>query len=179
MSSAHPLDPASAEEYLAGRDIMVAAGLLGEPVRFAYYGLEEAPKDEVLAGEVPDRRLRAFLVNTGTGESTDVVVSLTDQKIVSARTLNPAADGQMPILDSDFAAVDEITKADPQWRAAMARRGHHDVSKIRTAPITAGAYGPSDDDRRRMVRVLAIVQGTTNTTWPGRTRSTALRPTWT
>jgi Cu2+-containing amine oxidase len=63
----------------------------------------------------------------------------------------------MPILDSDFAAVDEITKADPQWRAAMARRGYDDLTKIRTAPITAGAYGPPEDDRRRMVRVLAFV----------------------
>ena len=45
---AHPLDPATAAEYLAGRDIMAAAGLLAEPVRFAYYGLEEPPKDEVL-----------------------------------------------------------------------------------------------------------------------------------
>ena len=33
---AHPLDPATAAEYLAGRDIMAAAGLLAEPVRFAY-----------------------------------------------------------------------------------------------------------------------------------------------
>ena len=64
----------------------------------------------------------------------------------------------MPILDSDFARVDEITKADPDWRAAMARRGYHDVSKIRTCPITAGAFGPPEDDRRRMVRVLAFVQ---------------------
>ena len=159
---AHPLDPASAEEYLAGRDIMVAAGLLAEgdraPVRFAYYGLEEPAKDEVLAGEPPDRRLRAFLVNTGSGESSDVVVSLTHQKVVSARTLDPASHGQMPILDSDFAQVDEITKADPQWRAAMARRGYRDLSKIRTCPITAGAFGPPEDDRRRMVRVLAFVQ---------------------
>ena len=46
---AHPLDPATAAEYLAGRDVMAAAGLLTEPVRFAYYGLEEPPKDEVLA----------------------------------------------------------------------------------------------------------------------------------
>ena len=71
MSSAHPLDPASAEEFLAGRDILVAAGLLPEgdraPVRFAYYGLEEAAKDDVLAGAAADRRLRAFLVNTGSG----------------------------------------------------------------------------------------------------------------
>jgi primary-amine oxidase len=164
MSSAapgHPLDPASAAEYLAGRDIMAAAGLLPEgdraPVRFAYYGLEEPPKDEVLAAADPDRRLRAFLVNTGTGESTDAVVSLTHQTVVSARTLDPGQ-GQMPILDSDFARVDEITKADPDWRAAMARRGYHDLSQLRTCPITAGNYGPPGDDRRRMVRVLAFVQ---------------------
>ena len=156
---AHPLDPATAAEYVAGRDIMAAAGLLAEPVRFAYYGLEEPPKDEVLADtKATDRRLRAFLVNTGTGESTDVVVSLTQEEIVSARRLDPGKDGQMPILDSDFVAVDEITKADPQWRAAMARRGYHDVSQIRTCPITAGMFGVADDDRRRMVRVLAFVQ---------------------
>jgi primary-amine oxidase len=158
---AHPLDPATAAEYLAGRDIIAAAGLLAEPVRFAYYGLEEAPKDEVLAGpghQPPDRRLRAFLVDTSTGASTDVVVSLTRRDIVSARTLDPRTDGQMPILDSDFPAVDEIVKADPAWRAAMARRGYHDLAQIRTAPITAGAFGVPDDDRRRMVRVLAFIQ---------------------
>src|SRR5689334_20224801 len=162
MSSPHPFDPASAQEYLAGRDILVAAGLLAEPVRFAYYGLEEAAKDDVLAGPVlagtgADRRLRAYLVNLDTGESTDVVVSLTHAKVVSARTLDPAQDGQLPILESDFARVDEITKADPEWRAAMARRGYHDLSKVRTCPITAGAFGPPEDDRRRMVRVLAFV----------------------
>ncbi len=46
----HPLDPATAGDYLAGREIMAAAGLLADPVRFAYYGLEEPAKDEVLAG---------------------------------------------------------------------------------------------------------------------------------
>jgi primary-amine oxidase len=156
--SRHPLDPAAAAEYLAGREIMAAAGLLAQPVRFAYYGLEEPPKDTVLAHTATDRRLRAFLVNTVTGESTDVVVSLTDAKVVSARTLDPRTDGQMPILDSDFAAVDEIVKADPDWRAAMVRRGLDDVSKIKVCPITAGAFGPPDDDRRRFVRVLAFVQ---------------------
>ena len=45
---AHPLDPATGAEYLAGREIMAAAGLLAEPVRFAYYGLAEPPKDDVL-----------------------------------------------------------------------------------------------------------------------------------
>jgi primary-amine oxidase len=154
----HPLDPATGAEYLAGREIMAAAGLLPEPVRFAYYGLAEPPKDDVLNAQAPDRRLRAFLVNTATGESIDVVVSLTDAQVISARTLDLPADGQMPILDSEFALVDEIVKADPGWRAALARRGLHDMSQIRACPITAGAYGPPEDDRRRMVRVLAFVQ---------------------
>jgi primary-amine oxidase len=143
MSSPHPLDPASAEEYLAGRDILVAAGLLAEPVRFAYYGLEEAAKNDVLAGAASDRRLRAYLVNTDTGESTDALVSLTHAKVVSARTLDPARDGQLPILDSDFARVDEITKADPDWQAAMARRGYTDLSgRVRAPRGRPAADGP-------------------------------------
>ncbi len=157
----HPLDPATADEYLAGREIIAAAGLLVGPTRFAYYGLAEPPKDEVLAPDSPqtaDRRLRAFLIDTDTGESTDVVVSLPGRRVVSARRLDPRTDGQLPIIESDFAAVDEIVKADPGWRAAMARRGLHDMSKLKTAPITAGVFGVADDDRRRMVRVLAFVQ---------------------
>jgi primary-amine oxidase len=155
---AHPLDPVTQAEYLGGREIMAAAGLLAGPTRFAYYGLEEPAKDEVLAGAAADRRLRAFLINPDTGESTDVVVSLPGRRVVSARKLDPRTDGQMPILDSDFAAVDEIVKADPEWQAAMARRGLDDLSTIRVCPITAGVFGVADDDRRRMVRVLAFVQ---------------------
>ena len=164
----HPLDPATASEYLAGREIMAAAGLLTDPVRFAYYGLEEPAKDEVL-GSAPqhgaaqpgpvDRRLRAFLLNLKTGESTDVVVSLTQRSVVGARTLDTAAEGQLPIIDSEYHLVEEIMAADPDWQAAMARRGLTDMSKIRIAPITAGAFrAPAEDDERRMVRVLAFLQ---------------------
>ena len=111
----HPLEPAGAAEYLAGRDILAAAGLLAGPVRFAYYGLEEPAKDEVLgpAGEPPDRRLRAFLINVTTGESCDVVVSLTRRQVVSRHVLDPRADGQVPIMDQDFATAEEVVRADP------------------------------------------------------------------
>ncbi|HMD92180.1 MAG TPA: histamine oxidase, partial [Trebonia sp.] len=157
--SPHPLDPATASEYLAGREIMAAAGLLAEPVRFAYYGLEEPPKDEVLGGGPAGRRLRAFLINVKNGESADVVVSLTERAVVSARTVDTAVEGQLPIVDSEYHLVEEIMAADPQWRAALARRGLTDMSKIRIAPITAGAYrAPAGDDQRRMVRVLAFLQ---------------------
>jgi primary-amine oxidase len=155
----HALDPATAAEYLAGRKIMAAAGLLADPVRFAYYGLEEPPKAEVLGGGPVDRRLRAFLLNLGSGESTDVVVSLTQGGVVSARAIDTAAEGQLPIIDSDYHLVEEILHADPAWQAALARRGLTDLSTVRVCPITAGAYrAPAEDDQRRMVRALAFVQ---------------------
>jgi primary-amine oxidase len=155
----HPLDPATAAEYLAGREVMAAAGLLADPVRFAYYGLEEPPKDEVLAGGTADRRLRAFLLNMKTGESLDVVVSLTGRSVVSARVVDTAAEGQLPIVDTEYHLVEEIVSADPDWQAAMARRGLTDMSKIRICPITAGAYrAPAEHDERRMVRVLGFLQ---------------------
>ena len=159
MADTHPLDPATAAEYLAGREIMAAAGLLAEGDRIAYFGLEEPPKDEVLADDrVPDRRLRAFLIDTQTGASADVVVSLTERRVVSEYRLDCAADGQLPIIDSEFELVEDVVRADPQWQAAMARRGLTDMAKVRICPITAGAYEPGADDRRRMVRVLAFVQ---------------------
>jgi primary-amine oxidase len=156
---AHPLTPVSGAEFLAGRQILAAAGLLAESVRFAYYGLEEPAKGAVLdwpAGPVPDRRLRAFLIDVATGESADVVISLTDRRVVSSRRLDPHTDGQLPILTQDFALTEEVVRADPRWRAAMARRGLTDVTKIRTCPLTAGSFG--DTGGRRMVRVLAFAQ---------------------
>jgi len=163
-ASGHPLDPVSAQEYQAGREVLAAAGLLPPSVRFAYYGLEEPPKDAVLSTEgtpplrVPDRRLRAFLIDLDSGESSDVVISLTSQSVLTRRVLDPTVDGQLPILDCDFAATEEAVRQDPQWRAAMARRGLTDVSKIRLCPLTAGSFGRPDEQGRRMVRVLAFVQ---------------------
>jgi primary-amine oxidase len=154
---AHPLDPASGAEFLAGRDILAAAGLLGETVRFAYYGLDEPPKEEVLAGR-PDRRLRAFLIDGATGASADVVVSLGEGRVVSRRVLDTAADGQVPIYSEEFGIVEDVVRADPGWRAAMARRGLTDVTKIRALPQTAGSFDEGDDERRRFVRVLAFRQ---------------------
>jgi primary-amine oxidase len=153
----HPLEPATTEEYLAGRRILADAGLLGQTVRFAYYGLEEPPKDQVQGGS-PDRRLRAFLIDVATGESADVVVSLGEESVVSRRVIDPRTDGRVPILIEDFIAAEEIVHADPGWREAMARRGLTDVTKIRACPISAGSYGVPDEDRRRLFRVLAFRQ---------------------
>jgi primary-amine oxidase len=115
----HPLDPATAAEYLAGREIMAAAGLLADPVRFAYYGLEEPPKDKVLAGGPADRRLRAFLLNLKTGESTDVVVSLTAGSVVGARAVDTPSTGTPGRATPSRATPSTGTAADARGRTPV------------------------------------------------------------
>ncbi|MHA6764136.1 primary-amine oxidase [Streptacidiphilus sp. PAMC 29251] len=157
----HPLDPASAEEFATGRAVLDQHGLLGPNTRFAYFGLEEQPKGEVLAhlpGAPLRRSLRALLIDVVTGASQDVVVSLADRTISSQRVLDALTDGQVPILMQDFARAEEIVHADQGWCEAMAKRGLADVSRIRACPLTAGSYDEPDEQGRRMVRVLAFLQ---------------------
>ena len=63
----HPLRRLGAEEIRRARSLLAGRGLVGEHTRFAYLGLEEPPKAEVLAfrdGEEVDRRVRAILLDT-------------------------------------------------------------------------------------------------------------------
>lgn len=158
MASSHPLDPVSADEYTAARAVLDDAGLLKPTTRFAYVGLEEPPKREVLDGTSTERRIRAYLIDVATGELADVVVSISRGEVIRQRKLDPARDGQLPILDEDFARVDEIVHADPEWQKAVLRRGVTDLSTVRVCPLTAGWYGHAGEEGRRIVRVLAFVQ---------------------
>ena len=67
---AHPLQRLGADEIRLAKALLAGHGLVGERTRFAYLGLEEPPKAEVLAfreGDPVDRRVRAVLLDTATG----------------------------------------------------------------------------------------------------------------
>jgi primary-amine oxidase len=158
---AHPLRRLGAEEIRRARDTLVGQGLVGEHTRFAYLELEQPPKDEVLAfrpGDPVERRARAILLDTATGDARDVVVSITRGAVESSVALDPVRDGQPPIMLEDLVAVDEIVKADPGWRAAMARRGVTKLDLVRPCPLSAGAFGIQGEEGRRMLRVLSFTQ---------------------
>src|SRR5438477_9551003 len=122
----HPLRRLSPHEITAAGELLTRLKLLAPTIRVSYLGLEEPPKNQVLGyrpGDPVDRRVRAILLDVATGAAWDVVASLTRQEIDANRLLDPAKDGQPPIMLEEFVAVDEIVKADPGWVAAMARRG--------------------------------------------------------
>jgi primary-amine oxidase len=157
----HPLRRLDGEEIRVASDVLAGAGLLAATVRVTYLGLEEPPKHEVLAwrpGTATDRRVRAILLDAATGEASDVIVSLTGQRVHSRRTIDVTRDGHPPIMLEDLVAVDEIVKADPGWLAAVGRRGITDLDLVRPCPLSAGSYRIAGEAGRRMLRVLSFVQ---------------------
>ncbi|MWB99611.1 primary-amine oxidase [Agromyces seonyuensis] len=156
---AHPLANLDADEIRAARTIVSGLPGFAETTRFAYLGLEEPHKREVLAweageGALPDRRVRAMLLELTSGRSEDVVVSLTTGEILSHTVLD-GSDGQLPVLLEEFEAIGDIVNEDAAWLAALALRGLT-PEQVVYAPLSAGHYGFPEEAGRRILRVLAF-----------------------
>ncbi|WP_232665192.1 primary-amine oxidase [Pseudonocardia sp. TRM90224] len=158
-AATHPLDMTTTAEVDAVREVLSAAGLLGETVRFAFFTPEEPPKADVLAhsGGTPERRFRAVLLDLATGRSWDTVVSTTAREVVSQRELDPPRDGQPPIIDAEFELIEDILNADEGWLAALAGRGIEPAS-VRAVPLSAGVYDHPDEVGKRIVRSFGFRQ---------------------
>jgi len=153
----HPLSMTTEAEVSAVREVLVDAGLLGDTIRYTFFGPEEPAKDEVLSGGGTDRRFRVVLLDLATGRSWDAVVSADSRSIVSSREIDPAQEGQPPIIDSEFEIVEDILNGDQRWLDALQLRGIKPES-VRAVPLSAGAYDISDETGRRMCRAIGFRQ---------------------
>jgi len=157
--SLHPLASLTAAEFTAIRDIVSAAPDFTATTRFAYVGLDEPHKRDVLAweagdGELPDRRARVMLLDMATGRSTDNVVSISGGEVISTAVLDGST-GQLPVLIEEFDAIAEIVADDERWVAALDRRGLT-VENVICVPLSAGYYEFPEEEGRRILRVLAF-----------------------
>jgi primary-amine oxidase len=157
-ATTHPLEQLSADDVSTAREVLDAAGLVGESTRFVYVGLEEPPKPALYGTDaIPDRRVRVLLHDVARPNGRDVVVSVTERAIVSDRVLDAATDGQLPVLDEEFALVEEVLATDERWLAALAARDL-DVADVRVAPLSAGVFEYPEEEGRRILRGLAFRQ---------------------
>ena len=158
-TATHPLSRMSAEEIDTARGIVTEAGLVQPSTVFVYVGLEEPHKRDVLEfvpGAQVERRLRLLLLDRATGSGRDVLVSVTAGTVVRDTEIDGVADGQVPITDAEFEAIEPILATDEGWLAAMAKRGL-DVADVRAVPLSAGSYFP-EEHGHRVVRVLGFHQ---------------------
>lgn len=151
-----PLRGLTADEIVATREVLAAAGLVQESTRFVYVGVDEPDKADVLAGVALPRVIRALLLDQATGAAHDARVSLTESAVLRADEID-GADGQLPILDVEFESISDMLGREDEWHAALAKRGiTHD--QVALAPLSAGQYGFEDERGRRVIRVLAFMR---------------------
>ncbi|MCK9898804.1 primary-amine oxidase [Frankia sp. Cpl3] len=163
---AHPLEPLSAAEISRTAAILRAGGDLGPGFRFVSVELHEPPKAALVARESardstdalapPDRQSFCVLYERGARRTYEAVVSLTAGTLVELR----AVPGVQPsMLWEEYLACENAVRADPDWQAAVARRGVTDLSLATIDLWSAGYTGSADDPTaRRIARPLTFVR---------------------
>ena len=159
----HPLARLTGEEITAARRIVAESGRTRIPVadlRFAYVGLCEPPKDLVRAfdegAEVAvDRRVRIQLLEGPEANVTEVIVSVTRGAVDLWRE---EADVRPGLQYEDAMATLIALHEDPDWNAALARRGIQDTSLVQVDPWPAGTFGLDHETGRRIFRCLAYLR---------------------
>ena len=163
--SAHPLDALSAAEIGAAISVLRAAGHADAATRFPLITLAEPDKQAVLAGHPGQNFARkAFVVVRQQRIVYEGVVDLAAGKL---ERWDAVPNVQPAISLDELTDAQKITIADPEWRAAMQRRGYVsiDPAKLFCAPLPAGSSGDPSEQGRRLVRVTCFDAAGTKNVW--------------
>jgi primary-amine oxidase len=150
----HPLAPLTVTETAAACRLALGSGI-GRGARVVYCALAEPPKEVVRGwdGRAVPREVLCVLYDRSTQNTWLVTVSLDDQSVASRITGE-----QPPIMAEEWGANAEQIKADPGFRAALARRGISDMSRVQVDPWPASNFGLDiDATGRRLARGVAYV----------------------
>jgi primary-amine oxidase len=158
----HPLDPLTAKEVatvtstVRGHDGFAS---LSERTRFVTITLLEPPKDAILAwadgGVVPSREAEVVLLDRGAGSTIEAVVSLDSHEVTAWRE---RTDIQPMTVVSELMEAEELVRLDPQFQAAMARRGITDFDTVQVDAWPAGHFGPAEETGQRLGRGVAFIK---------------------
>ena len=136
-ATSHPLDPLGAGEIERAWQIVCEQRNLGLRTRVVSIMLHESTKKVVLAhrpGDPVERCAFIVLVDREAGHTYEVVVSLTESRVLSwvhVPGVQPAI-----VLD-EFVECEAAVRADARWQAAMRKRGVTDFSRAKMMILCA------------------------------------------
>ena len=146
----HPLDPLTPDEIRRASAAVRKARDLGAGMMFETISLHEPDKDVVRDFKTDASFPREAFVcafDRTNGQVFEARVDLVADKVVDWRHVP----GVRPrILIDDITLVGEVARADPRFRAALAKRGIADFENVQVDPWSAGNYGLPDEEGRRL-----------------------------
>jgi len=131
--------------------VVAARPDLDEAARYAYIGLDEPTKAE-LAGGNPPRRVRVVVVPGPAAHVAEAVVDLASASVVS---WDPRSDTRPALLFEDSLNAIVALHENPDFLAALARRGITDLAHVQIDPWPAGYFGLAHEHGRRITRCIA------------------------
>ena len=156
-TTAHPLDPLTAQEIAAASAALRQDRALPGTVRFVSMSLLEPDKGE-LSVDSDIRRLPrlvgAVLYDRATSRTIEAVVDLAAGSVTSWREL----DGVQPsLMLEEFFLAEDLARADPRWQEAVRKRGVTDFSLAMLDPWATG-YSTETAAGRRLIRPLTFIR---------------------
>jgi primary-amine oxidase len=155
---AHPLEMVTGEEIGRAAAIIRADARFDEASVFAHVRLHEPPKDGLAADAPVDRAVEALVVPGARLEVIEVVVSLTAGEVrswVVREGVRPA------LLFGESLGAILALREDPEWQAALRRRGIEDFDRVQIDPWPAGSFGNEHEEGRRISRCIAYLREST------------------
>ena len=151
----HPLDPIQADEIRAAVAAVRASGKITDAALFASVTLDEPARAAVAAyrpGQPFERRARLVILPGPEASLVEALVALPEGEIVAWTE----RDGVRPALlfDDSYRATLAL-RVDPDWQAAMGRRGITDFEKVQIDPWPTGNFGHPMEEGRRIARCLS------------------------
>lgn len=157
----HPLDSLTALELENAAEILKREKQLGSTIRFVSIMLDEPPKSEVSSyqkGTPAKRQAFVVILDRSTERAYEAVVDLAAQVVVSFKQL--PAGIQPSIMLDEFFEVEAAVRKNPEFLAALERRGIKNPDFVMVDPWSAGLYGTELPDYRgrRLMRALCFVR---------------------
>ncbi|HET6866124.1 MAG TPA: tyramine oxidase, partial [Solirubrobacteraceae bacterium] len=152
---AHPLDPLSADEIARAVAVVRAERGLDADARFGSITLVEPDKRRPAEAN-GRRRAELIIYDRTTACVYEAIVVVTDGQL---EQWTPRPGVQSALTPEEYLECEELTKAHPDFQAALRRRGIDDLDLVTVDPIPTGNSGlPEEDPGRRVCRTLAFVR---------------------
>jgi primary-amine oxidase len=157
---AHPLDPLSKDEIAAVVATLKAENKTTESSRFFTLVLHEPLKAEVLnfkPGAAFRREAFVVVFERAANRTHEAIVDINARKVIAWKETKNV---QPSIMGEDFMLAGLIVNNDPNWQAALAKRGINDYKNVQVDSWSAGWFGWQDEANIRVVRGIPFYRGT-------------------